>query len=135
MLTALSLMALILAWENPKIFYHTGFLLSFGAVAGVLLAGEIKKSCFHRELSGLKDTCLVSACIQIVTIPILCNTFYEISPYALLVNLVILPCMEALLGLGMAGMLAGCFSAAVGKILLFPCTVILLLFETVCRVA
>ena len=26
MLTALSLMALILAWENPKIFYHTGFL-------------------------------------------------------------------------------------------------------------
>jgi len=135
MLTALSLMALILAWENPKIFYHTGFLLSFGAVAGVLLAGEIKKSCFHRELSGLKDTCLVSACIQIVTIPILCNTFYEISPYALLVNLVILPCMEALLGLGMAGMLAGCFSAAVGKILLFPCTVILLLFETVCRVS
>lgn len=135
MLTALSLMASLMAWENPMIFYHTGFLLSFGAVAGVLLAGEIKKTCLHGELSGIRDTLLVSLCIQIVTIPVLCNTFYEISPYSILVNLVILPCMAILLGFGMAGMVLGCVCAGLGKILLFPCTAGLTLFEAICRIS
>ncbi|MDE6904890.1 MAG: DNA internalization-related competence protein ComEC/Rec2 [Lachnospiraceae bacterium] len=135
MLTSLSLMASLMAWENPMIFYHTGFLLSFGAVAGVLVAGELKKACFRKELSGLRDTVLVSVCIQLTTIPILCNAFYEVSLYSVFVNLVILPCMGILLGLGMAGMLAGCFSVAVGKILLYPCTLILLVFEAVCRIS
>lgn len=135
MLTALSLMASLMAWENPMIFYNTGFLLSFGAVAGVLLAGEIKKTCFHRELSGVKNTILVSICIQMMTIPVLCNTFYEISLYAIFVNLIILPCMGVLLGFGMAGMIGGCVCDTVGKILLFPCTAGLTVFETACRIS
>ncbi|MCM1258176.1 MAG: DNA internalization-related competence protein ComEC/Rec2 [Roseburia sp.] len=133
LLTSLCVLASLMVWENPMILYHSGFLLSFGAVAGVLLAGEIKKNCFLGELSGIRDTLLVSICIQLVTLPVLCNSFYEISLYATLVNLFILPCMGILLGLGMAGMLAGCMSVIVGKILLFPCTLILLFFEAVSR--
>lgn len=133
LLTALSVLASLMVWENPKILYHMGFLLSFGAVAGVLLAGEIKKNFFSEKLPGLGDTLLVSICIQLVTIPVLCNSFYEISLYSVLVNFFILPLMGILLCLGMAGMAAGCVSIAAGKILLFPCSLILWFFETISR--
>lgn len=132
-MTALTLLAALMVWENPKIINHMGFLLSFGAVAGVLLGEWVKASCALEELSGMKDTLFVSACIQIVTIPLLCNSFYEISIYAILVNLFILPCMGALLGLGIAGGVAGCLCLTAGKIILFPCSLILWMFETVCR--
>lgn len=129
--TALSVLASLMVWENPRVLYHSGFLLSFGAVAGVILAGEIKKNCPKRELPKIGDTLLVSLCIQLVTIPILCNSFYEISLYSTLVNLFILPCMGILLGLGIIGMLAGLVSVFAGKILLLPCSLILQFFETI----
>ncbi len=132
-LTALCLLASLMVWENPKILSHAGFLLSFGAVAGVLLAQEVKKRIGREEkISGIKDTLLVSFCIQLCTIPILCNSFYEISLYSVFVNLFILPCMGFLLGLGLLGGAAGCFSVLAGKVLLFPCGLILWMFETVC---
>lgn len=133
LLTALSVLASLMVWENPKILYHMGFLLSFGAVAGVLFAGEVKKNCFSGSLPEPGDTLLVSVCIQLVTVPILCNSFYEISVYAVLVNLFILPFMGILLCFGMAGMAAGCVSVNAGKILLFPCGLILWFFERISR--
>jgi len=73
-------------------------------------------------------------CIQLVTIPILANSFYEISVYSIFVNLVILPCMGALFGCGLLGGVAGCFKRWLGILFLVPCHCILWLFEKVCEV-
>lgn len=172
--TALALMAVVLVSGNTGLLHHAGFLLSFGAVLGVILAeslieknvaenttDERKKkyggqkdekdeedgkdggvahkigTCFKQwcknVVKSTKETFFVSLCIQIVTIPILCQFFYEISVYSVFVNLVILPCMGALLGLGILGGVAGCFSVNMGKYMLIPCGMILQLFELVCK--
>lgn len=144
--TALPLMAAILTLENPFLFHHAGFLLSFGAVAGVILAEVIlpqknekrnKKKGFQKYLYRFLDSgcenLMVSICIQMVTIPIMCQFFYEISVYSIFVNCVILPCMGILLGMGILGGIAGCLFPFAGKILLFVCYLILILFSMVCR--
>ncbi len=154
--TALSLMAAVLSGKNPGLLQNAGFLLSFGAVAGVVLAEQILASdesgmaeeenreqkekitgivrkCWRSIKKSTRETFVVSVCIQIVTIPVMCQFFYEISVYSVFINLIILPCMGALLGMGISGGAAGCFFPFLGKCILFPCYLILLLFEVVCK--
>lgn len=151
-LTSVSVMAALMAGQNPGLLHHAGALLSFGAVLGVILAEEVissgkkepekddvqkrgeekwKKKWSQWIASG-RETLLVSICIQLVTIPILGSFFYEISIYAVFVNLFILPCMGILLGTGLLGGMAGCISVGLGKILLLPCHWILAAFEILC---
>ena len=139
--TALALMAAALAGNNPGIVRHAGYLLSFGAVCGVILAEELF---WHRQtdteeeqkagiVQNAKETFLVSLCIQLVTIPVMCRFFYEISIYAVCINMVILPCMGILLGFGIVGGIVGCIAPLAGKIILYPCYMILLFFDGVCK--
>lgn len=142
-MTAVALMAAILAGQNPGILHHAGYLLSFGAVCGVIFAEELSlgHSYVHREdvqkknerIQNMKKTFLVSICIQLVTIPIMCRFFYEISTYAIWMNMLILPCMGILLGFGIAGGIIGCVVPFAGKILLYPCYMILLLYDMICE--
>lgn len=130
-ITALTLTAAVLALENPMLLRNSGYLLSFGAVLGVLLAEWIIE---HQEIKSKgKEAFLVSFCVQLTTIPVMCCFFYEISVYAVFINLLVVPCMGILLGSGMIGGAAGCFLPFMGKILLFPCSLILLMFDTMCR--
>ncbi len=134
-MTALALLAAYFAAKNPKILHHAGYLLSFGAVAGVIFA-EWMVSCRQRDspmpFCRIREGLLVSFCIQLMTVPIMCRFFYEISVYSVLVNLAVLPCMGVLLGMGLFGGLMGCFCSFSGKVLLYPCHLILQLFDQVC---
>lgn len=130
-MTALTLLAAGMVWENTGLLHHAGFLLSFGAVAGVLLAEYVLE---QKNFAGIKETFVVSLCIQMVTTPIMCHFFYEISVYAVLINLFILPCMGVLLGVGLLGGAVGCFSVKLGSVLLFPCHLILLMYEKICSI-
>ena len=143
-MTAVALMAAILAGQNPGILHHSGYLLSFGAVCGVILAEEMMPDVqteeissghplMHRKFQNIKETFLVSLCIQLVTIPVMCQYFYEISTYAILINMVVLPCMGILLGLGIAGGITACVIPFAGKVLLYPCYLILLFFDRICE--
>lgn len=137
--TALAFMAAALAGGNPGIVHHAGYALSFSAVCGVMFAEKVllhkddentdeKKRLFQK----MKETFLVSVSIQLVTMPILCRFFYEISPYAVWINMVILPCMGILLGLGIIGGMVGCIIPFAGKIMLYPCHILLLMFDCLC---
>ena len=140
--TALALMAAICAGENPKILHQAGFWLSFGAVAGVVMAKQLlsdradekKESEKHRIWDKLCEALLVSSCIQLMTLPVMCQFFYEISVYTMLINLLVLPCMGLLLGMGVLGGAAGCFFPLAAKLILYPCYLILWVFETACKV-
>lgn len=140
--TALAFMAAVLAGDNPKLLHHAGFLLSFGAVAGVLMAQKIlaehtenKKSAISKTRTRLREALIISICIQLMTLPVMSQFFYEISIYTVFVNLFVLPCMGLLLGLGLFGGVAGCFFPFAAKWILYPCYLILLLFEAVCKTA
>lgn len=138
--TALALVAAVLAGKNPNLLHHAGFLLSFGAVLGVIFAewmfsaySGAKKEEGIRFLERIKEGIRVSFFIQLVTVPVLCRFFYEICIYSIPVNMIILPCMGALLLLGVFGGISGCLFPFIGKWILYPCYLILLLFDYVCR--
>lgn len=148
--TALACTAAWLAADNPGLLHHAGYLLSFGAVTGILLSEWIlpkpdisisstrpqtvgnMAEFMGRQVKGVQAMLLASLCIQLVTIPILCQFFYEISLYAVWINLAVLPCMGVLLGFGIAGGIAGCTLPFLGKLLLYPCHIILGLFDALC---
>lgn len=139
--TALFLMAAVLSGENPGLLHHAGFLLSFGAVSGVVLAEgllerdtELKQvSKIHKIGKKLRETLVVSACIQMVTIPVMCCFFYEISVYTVFLNLLVLPCMGILLGMGILGGIAGLCVPSAAKLVLYPCHLVLLWYEAACK--
>lgn len=139
-LTALAVMAAALAGENPGLLRHAGFLLSFGAVLGVCLAQWVLEREGGAEEGGggwgrkVKEAVWVSLCIQLTTVPVLCQFFYGLSLYAVFINFIVLPFMGALLGMGIVGAALGCFFPFAGTLLLFPCHLILLLFDAACSV-
>lgn len=144
--TALALAAAVLAGRNPWILQNAGYLLSHSAVLGVLLAERLfqcgggagekgEKSRMRALAEKIWQALMTSVCIQIVTIPVMGIFFYEISTYAVLLNLIVLPLMGALLGLGILGGALGCFLPFAGKAVLYPCHLILLLFERACGFA
>ncbi len=139
--TALALLAAFLAAQNPAILQNAGYLLSFGAATGVMMAKYLQEAAIQKKpvrgglYKGLCEAFRVSVCIQLITVPVLCQFFYEIPVYAALLNLVVLPCMGALLGIGLLGGITGCFFPLAANRLLYPCHLLLLLFESACNAA
>lgn len=122
MLTAMGVLAAGMVCHNPRLVYHCGFLLSFGAVAGMgwlysilqksLSDGVIERA-IRRErpkgyrascrlkglilLQGLTKSLMASVCITLATLPIQLYFFYQIPVYGTLLNLLVLPLMGVLL--------------------------------------
>ncbi len=106
--TALSLSAVVILVQQPLQLFQAGFLLSFGAVLGILLFTDYFQKCRLGWIGA-------SAATQLVLIPVLLWFFYEVPVYALLFNLVLLPFMSLLLVLAvLIGVGALFFPAAAG---------------------
>lgn len=102
LLSALSLSALLALLFQPVLLFQTGFLLSYGTVAGIyLFVGKFTEGIGRKEklLSAVAGT----FGIQLVTLPILMHAYYEISLYSVLVNVIILPFLSILLSVSLAG--------------------------------
>ena len=149
-LSALALMAVTVLAENPLAAGQASFVFSFGAVAGLVLIAspaakiyekycELKWEQTHRKGKGrrwririherLLSALIWGAALQMATIPLAAYYFYMVPVYVLFLNLVLLPCMGILLGLGLVGGLAGCVLPRVGAALLFPCHFLLYYYE------
>lgn len=147
--TALAVLAAVLVWGNAGFLQNAGFLLSFGAVTGVMLAefllerqrgGQTKedsKNCriLGKVFANIKESVVVSVCIQVMTVPVLCQFFYGISPYAAIVNIIVIPCMGIMLGMALAGGLFCGVFPFVGNVAFWVCHMILRLFDGVCKMS
>lgn len=120
-ITALALAVFFVLIDNPFLITYAGFQLSVGAIVGIILAGE------------QADTWRMSGMIQLVTIPLLLLSFYEIPIWSLIVNMVILPLSGCLLVSGLVSTIAGSAWIWLGKIAIFPACMILWFYEKVCQ--
>lgn len=94
MISALSLAAIILLLIQPLYLYDAGFLLSFASVIGIAVIYPRLCDAFVAEKKRgvkTKKAFLLSASIQLMTLPLTCYFFFEISLYSLLINLILLP--------------------------------------------
>ena len=84
MATALGIAAAVLLTQNPLLIQNTGFLLSFVAVLGILFASSMV------EKREKKQNFIYGFAIYLMTLPILLSFYYQLSPYSMILNLLIL---------------------------------------------
>lgn len=95
-MTALIVTAVGILIENPLQTGQAGFLLSFLAVAGILVSENLTGNMPFLKKSGLS----VSISTFLTTLPIVQRFYYQVSCVGIFLNLIILPLMPILLGMG-----------------------------------
>lgn len=93
-LSALTWAAWYVLIQNTFLLFDAGFLLSFGSVIGIALVFPIiqqkKQIPIWKELS-------MNFSVMLVTTPILLASFFEFSPYSMLLNLIVVPLLSVLI--------------------------------------
>lgn len=135
LITAAALSAVVILICNPYYIYDSGFLLSFGAIIGIGIVHPVLEDIFATLLKGkysskdidkneitiienvrhkieekvktLGNGMFVSASITLVTLPVVATSFYQISVFSLLLNLLVIPLMSIVLIFGFVGILFG----------------------------
>ena len=149
-LTALAVMAVVILIGNPLAVGQASFVFSFGAVTGLTVivtpvADLYKRYCVmrweqaHKRGQGsrwhirprerLCSALLWGATMQMVTIPLAAYYFYSVPLYVIFLNLLLLPFLGLLLGLGLSAGLLGCVAPVIGQWLLLPCHFLLYFYE------
>lgn len=130
--TALSCSALLTSFWRPFCFQDAGFLLSYGAILGILLFLPIVEricSCKILLFQGI-FSCIS---IHIIIFPIILYFYFEFSPYSFLLNLFVIPMLPWVLGCGMAGVVCVLFWKPAAVLLFRICAVLLESFEFLSR--
>lgn len=128
--TAYLLSASIVLLYEPSYVLDAGFLLSYGAIAGILfLVPVISKllPSWISRISGMQ----VSISVSIMLFPLLVYFYSEVSVYSILLNLLVIPLMSVILSLGVFGSLLCILWEWAGGILLQMCKWILIFLEQV----
>ncbi len=124
MATALSTAAILTVGKEPLVLTDAGFLLSYGAILGILVAKPALEAYLPKTL-GKRGGFVVSLSVQWFLLPLLLLFYYELSLYGVFLNVLILPLMPALLTLGMAGSILGSFWSVGSRIPFWGCDLIL----------
>ena len=134
LLTGLSIAALFLVIEQPLYLFHSGFLMSFGAVLGIALV--LPTLSFKRKFFTPLDYCLniiiASLSVSVITLPIQMNSYYTIPRYSVFLNILVIPLMGIVLSLGIALILIGGVIGFVGMAISLPCELILHFYKIIC---
>lgn len=104
-----ALFGLIILLVRPLELYLVSFQLSFAAALGIAaFSNEFSK--WHKNnryglCERLAESLLSGVSPQLVTVPLILNTYYEIPVYSFLINLIIIPCLSILVVLGAVSVL------------------------------
>lgn len=132
LLTSAALALLLMCLNNPWILTQSGVWLSFGAVFAIGGVYPILESFFSPKRTIGKGI-LLSFSIQLLTVPVLCNSYFQISVYSVFLNLLVLPLMSAVFLSGALAAVFGLFSISIGKLAAFPAHLILKLYAFLAR--
>lgn len=130
LLTAMMTAALLILVQQPLYLTQSGFLFSFGAVCGIgfLPSASQQFPTGNKVLKAVFSGGWISLC----TLPVYLCFYYEFPPYSVLLNLIVIPCMGALLLSGIAVMGAAACFLPLGRLAAFPGIWILVFYEKCC---
>lgn len=135
---ALAVLAVVLLTDDPFLLHDVSFQFSFLAVFAVVTAGMVlPKKVPEQEGSGrvygLGYLICAALLLQLFTLPLVAYDYYELSLFALLLNLLLLPYLGVALGFGLAGGCMGMLSLPLARLLLVPCRIVLSVYVWVCE--
>ncbi len=123
-LTALLVSAAVTVSVQPLYLLDASFWLSYGAVIGILFVVPMFHKCLPeswfrvRGLRTFLNAGVVSLAVQLFLFPIVLWYYFEISVYSFLLNVMVVPMMSWVLGLGMFGSVAYVIWSPLGALLL-----------------
>ena len=131
MLTAMMTAALLILVQQPLYLTHSGFLFSFGAICGIGLLPVVSEHLpsENRVLKAL----FTGMWVSLSTLPVYLSFYYEFPPYSIFLNLLVIPCMGAVLVSGVAAMAAAAFLLPLGRFIALPGIWILAFYESCCN--
>lgn len=137
LLSSLAFAAIIVTAIWPEELTSAGFLLSFGAVLGVAIAKEMEYRLTELHDGKRPWWCMVlfGGMIQCITIPVSLWFFYELSPYGILLNLVVIPLVSLIIGGGLLSAVFGLWWSAVAKLPVGGTYLLLEFYEQLCKAA
>lgn len=131
MLSAAAVAMLLLLIKTPWFMYNSGFQLSFGAVFAIGILYP-----YLQQKIGIKNricqSFFSSWSVFLVTVPILSWNFYEIAPYSILLNLIVIPLMALVMLSGMLGGVAAICSPEAGRFLIALGEILLFFYQWLC---
>jgi competence protein ComEC len=106
---------------NPLLLrYDAGFQLSFLATLGIVYVYPFfEKNFFAGEQNILKETILMTLAAQVFVLPVILANFEKLSVISPLANLLILPAIPFIMGMGFAAGMAGFIFVPLGKLIGF----------------
>lgn len=128
--TSLSVAAAVIVLWQPLYLLDAGFLLSFGAILGMVLVYPVFDG-FH---AVPKPFC-AGLSIHLMLLPVMLYFYFEIPLYSLLLNVLVLPLMSVVLGAGIAGSATAALWAWGGSGILQLCKGILWIYEKTCGIS
>lgn len=154
MLTSLAVLADYLLLQEPLYIKNVSFIFSFGAVITIFYfvlplvnvytnycrcrlrskksdEGFInnKVSCKRRLVEYIVSSFIFSFGMFVAMLPLVTQLFYQTPLYGVLLNLIVLPLMPVLLGVGIFAGILGLAFLPVGGLLLVPCHFIIYFYE------
>ena len=127
--SALALAGILILTEQPLQLFQCGFQLSFLSVGAVALVyPALRKKLGWKNKVAL--SLLSGASVTLVTLPCTLYWFYEWMPYALFLNLIVIPLVPVVFLSGAAGMLVGGVSVVAGMFLAGASAGVLRFFQT-----
>lgn len=132
--TSLSVAAAVIICRSPQYFFDAGFLLSFGAVFGIVLLKPILEKLFPCEKKWAEGICF-SVAIQLFLFPVTLYFFFEVPTYALLLNIFVIPLMPFLLGMALFGVAICLIFQPLGVWILKGSGFFLTLYNHLCELA
>jgi competence protein ComEC len=133
MLSALAFSGILILAENPGYLYHSGFLLSYSAVAGIgILTPAIEKQPKKKgKFSEIQKGLTGGIAVFLAQFPLLQYFFYEIPLFSLAVNLLVIPLLPIIVISGFLGLMSGIMVPALGKVLLSGACFLLQMYEKI----
>ena len=153
LLTSLFLSAAVLCAWQPLYLTDAGFQLSYGAILGIALfspvfsdmlgcdriaslKGKNPKPWLQEKgtvlLSGILNGLCSSLAVNVILLGPLLWFYYEIPPYSVFLNLLVIPVMPAAMGAGAVGSALTVLSDTAGGIVLQVCRGVLFSYDRLC---
>lgn len=122
--TSLALAAAVITLRNPLYLFDAGFLLSFGALTGIAVVNPVLE-----RLGAVPKMLCASVSVNLVLLPLILYYYFEMPLYSLILNLLVIPLMSAVLGVGVFGSMTAVLWSGGGEMLLQICRLILWGYE------
>ena len=155
--TSLALAAAALVWQQPLYMTDAGFLLSFGAILGLVLLGPVFAAMFGTACPGtgrkknksrragnkkcgaaarwLAGGLISSLSVNILLLGPILYFYFEVPLYSVFLNLLVIPIMPVAMGAGIAGSFLTLISPAIGSPVLKIGKAVFWLYDQLCSAA